>query len=132
MVPKSRQAKMIRQFRVDNSDLYITVKARGGWISLLKLENGNTKSRWHFKMLSKEAISYFLFISYSDYFSKSDTAVQPSSYPILKVDSIRYFKKRKNINGITYLEMKGLHSWRKLLIYSPDHKIYWLLDIFSI
>lgn len=36
---------MIRQFRVDNSDLYITVKARGGWISLLKLEKGNTKSR---------------------------------------------------------------------------------------
>lgn len=38
MVPKSREAKMIRKFRVDNSDLYVAVKARGGWISLLKSE----------------------------------------------------------------------------------------------
>lgn len=48
MVPESRQAKMIRQFRADKSDLYITVNARGDWISLLKLAKGNTKSRWHF------------------------------------------------------------------------------------
>lgn len=45
MVPKSRQAKMIRQFSVDNSDLYVAVEARGGQISLLKSEKGNTKSR---------------------------------------------------------------------------------------
>lgn len=100
MFPKSRQAKMIRQFRVDNSHLYSTVKARGGWISLLKLEKGNTKSRRNFKMLSKEAISYLLFISYSDYLSKSDIAVQPSSYSILSQQEV--LKNRENTNGKTY------------------------------
>lgn len=33
---------MIWQFSVDNSDLYV-VEARGGQISLLKSEKGNTK-----------------------------------------------------------------------------------------
>lgn len=53
-------------------------------------------------MLSKESISYFPFISYSDYLSKSDTGLQLSSYPILNAVSIRHFKKRENINGKTY------------------------------
>lgn len=56
MFPKSRQGKMIKQFKADKANLYVTKKVKGCWISLLKLEKGNSRCRRHFKMLSKEVI----------------------------------------------------------------------------